>query len=181
MEISNRADRCFRVAVRQRYRRASAEHDADQHALRWALLPQNELFSSTPPAPQYGSITPATTPADLAPVFALGFGSELSHRQQLSAGLSAGSAANPDGGFPTLTTGIAAVAPGNTLRQDLKTNDLRNWTPTAPVLLCGGSEDPDVFFFNTQLMQRLLDREFSNRARDGRRPRFFSDAGGSTL
>jgi hypothetical protein len=39
------------------------------------------------------------------------------------------------------------------LRQDLKTNDLRNWTPSAPLLMCAGNEDPDVFFFNTQLMQ----------------------------
>jgi hypothetical protein len=30
------------------------------------LLPNNTLFSSTPPASQYASITPATTPSDLA-------------------------------------------------------------------------------------------------------------------
>jgi hypothetical protein len=35
----------------------------------------------------------------------------------------------------------------------LKTNDLRNWTPDMPTLLCGGGGDPEVFFFNTQLMQ----------------------------
>ncbi len=33
-------------------------------------------------------------------------------------------------------------------------NDLRNWVPTAPVLLCGGDQDPLVFWFNTDLMQR---------------------------
>jgi hypothetical protein len=60
--------------------------------------------------------------------------------------------ANPDGGFPTTTTGLPAAAPKNALRQDLKTNDLRNWAPTMPTLLCGGDEDPEVFFFNTQLM-----------------------------
>jgi hypothetical protein len=52
-----------------------------------------------------------------------------------------------------VTTGLPAASPQNTLRQDLKTNDLRNWTPTMPTLLCAGDEDPDVFFFNTQLMQ----------------------------
>jgi hypothetical protein len=61
--------------------------------------------------------------------------------------------ANPDGGFPTTTTGMPAASPTNTLRQDLKTNDLRNWTPTMSTLLYGGDEDPEVFFFNTQLMQ----------------------------
>ena len=60
---------------------------------------------------------------------------------------------NPDGGFPTVTTGVPAAAPTIALRQDLKTNDLRDWTPTAPVLLCGGDSDPTVFYFNTQLMQ----------------------------
>ncbi len=118
------------------------------------LLPNNTLFSSLPPASQYASITPATTPSDLASVFAMGFASSdylilnsyrLSYLQDEQA--------HPDGGFPTMTTGLPAALPENTLRQDLKTNDLRNWTPTMPTLLCGGDEDPEVFFFNTQLMQ----------------------------
>jgi hypothetical protein len=32
-------------------------------------------------------------------------------------------------------------------------NDLRNWVPTAPTLLCGGDVDPLVFWLNTQLIQ----------------------------
>jgi hypothetical protein len=35
----------------------------------------------------------------------------------------------------------------------LNLNDLRNWVPTAPVLLCGGDVDPLVFWLNTALMQ----------------------------
>ena len=117
------------------------------------LLPQNALFSSTPPAPQYASITPATTPANLASVFAQGFGSAYLIIDSYRLTYLEDQQANPDGGFPGLTTGLPAASPANTLRQDLKTNDLRNWTPSAPLLLCGGNEDPDVFFFNTQLMQ----------------------------
>jgi alpha/beta superfamily hydrolase len=117
------------------------------------LLPQSALFSSTPPAPQYASITPATAPADLATVFAQGFGSAYLIANDYRLAYLQDQQANPDGGFPTATTGVPAAAPANTLRQDLKTNDLRNWTPTAPLLLCAGSEDPDVFFFDTQLMQ----------------------------
>jgi pimeloyl-ACP methyl ester carboxylesterase len=117
------------------------------------LLPQSALFSSTPPAPQYASITPATTPADLAIVFAQGFGSAYLITNAYRLAYLQDQQANPDGGYPATTTGMPAAAPANTLRQDLKTNDLRNWTPTAPLLLCGGDEDPDVFFFNTQLMQ----------------------------
>jgi alpha/beta superfamily hydrolase len=117
------------------------------------LLPQSALFSSTPPAPQYASITPATTPADLAIVFAQGFGSTYLIANAYRLGYLQDQQANPDGGFPVATTGVPASAPANALRQDLKANDLRNWTPAAPLLLCGGHEDPDVFFFNTQLMQ----------------------------
>jgi Secretory lipase len=117
------------------------------------LLPPNALFSSTPPAPQYASITPATTPADLAIVFALGFGSEYLITNGYRLTYLQDQQANPDGGFPTTTTGVPAASPANALRQDLKNNDLRNWTPGVPLLLCAGDEDPEVFFFNTTLMQ----------------------------
>ena len=117
-------------------------------------LPAAALFSSSPPAAQYASITPATSPSALAGVFAAGFAASgyLTLNSYRLAYLQ-DAAANPDGGFPTATTGLPPVSPANALRQDLKTNDLRNWTPTMATLLCGGAEDPDVFFFNTQLMQ----------------------------
>jgi len=116
-------------------------------------LPEYALFSLTPPAPAYAEITPPTQPADLAFVFAQGFGTgnlllnsyRLSYLQDAQA--------NPDGGFPTLTTGVAAATPALSWRQALRVNDLRNWVPTAPVLLCGGTFDPIVFWMNTQLMQ----------------------------
>jgi hypothetical protein len=116
------------------------------------LLPQAVVFSSTPPAPEFADQTPATQPAVLAPIFAMGFGSPDLVTNTYRLAYLRDAQAQPDGGFPTVTTGTPAAAPTNTLRQDLKTNDLRNWSPTAPVLLCGGDEDPTVFFFNTQLM-----------------------------
>ena len=39
-------------------------------------LPDTALFSSTPPDPAYADMTPATTPSNLAPVFAIGFGTD---------------------------------------------------------------------------------------------------------
>lgn len=118
------------------------------------LLPANALFSSTPPAPQYASVTPATTPPDLAVVFAMGFAkSDYLVLNSYRLAYLQDEQANPDGGFPTLTAGLPAQSPQNTLRQDLKINDLRNWAPTAPTLLCAGDQDPDVFFLNTQLME----------------------------
>ena len=116
-------------------------------------LPQSELFSSTPPTAAYAAMTPATTPANLAVIFAQGFGTGDLINNAFRLAYLQDEAANPDGGFPTVTTGLPTASPTNTFRLDLKTNDLRNWTPAAPLQLCGGDSDPTVFFLNTQLMQ----------------------------
>lgn len=118
------------------------------------LLPQNALFSTTPPSAAYAAMTPATSPANLAPVFAQGFGTNFLLTNAYRLNYLTDEAAQPDGGFPTYTTGMPPAAPTNGLRQDLKTNDLRNWTPTAPIFMCGGDADPEVLFLNTQLMQK---------------------------
>lgn len=116
-------------------------------------LPEFALFSLTPPAPEFASITPPTTPANLAQVFALGFGTANLLQNTYRLSYLQDAQANPDGGFPAFTTGVAAAAPGLPWRQALRENDLRNWVPTVPVLLCGGDVDPLVFYFNTQLLQ----------------------------
>lgn len=115
-------------------------------------LPQYELFSSTPPEPSLASITPATQPAQLASVYALGFGTNPLVLNSYRLGYLNDAAAQPDGGWPDTTNGLPAVNPAHPLRRAFKANDLRNWTPTTPVLLCGGAEDPTVFYTNTQLL-----------------------------
>jgi hypothetical protein len=116
-------------------------------------LPQYTLFSPTPPAPEFADITPPTTPADLAPVFALGFGSGNLLLNSYRLSYLRDAQAHPDGGFPTLTTGTVAAAPGLPLRQALALNDLRGFSPGAPQLLCGGALDPVIFWLNARLMQ----------------------------
>jgi hypothetical protein len=116
-------------------------------------IPKDVLFSSTPPSPAYAAITPATTPANLAPAFALGFGTSNLVTNAYRLAYLQDAAAAPDGGFPTTTNDMPPAAPTNAIRMALKTNDLRNWAPTAPVLLCGGNADPTSFYLNTQLMQ----------------------------
>jgi hypothetical protein len=116
-------------------------------------LPEFALFSSTPPDPAFAADTPPTTPANLAEVFALGFGTGNLIQNSYRLSYLQDAEANPDGGWPTITTGVAAANPGLPWRQALKTNDLRDWVPTAPVLLCGGDNDPLVFWLNTSLMQ----------------------------
>ena len=119
-------------------------------------LPQTALFTRTPPTAPAGSglqptlnaISPPTTPAALAPLFALGFGTSnlITNTARLNYLLDA--IANPDGAVPPVTNGAQA------LRIAAKKNDLRNWKPTSPMLLCAGSGDPTVFYsVNTQLMQ----------------------------
>jgi hypothetical protein len=112
------------------------------------------LFSTTPPAPSYAAYTPATTPANLASVFAAGFGTDFLISNSYRGMYLADALAQPDGGFPTYTDGLPPASPMNRFRVRLKGNDLRDWTPSAPTLLCGGNSDPTVFFFNTSLMQQ---------------------------
>jgi hypothetical protein len=117
------------------------------------MLPEFVLFSSVPPDPAFKDDTPATSPANLAEVFALGFGSNNLIRNSYRLSYLRDAEADPDGGWPVVTTGVAAASPGLPWRQALKINDLRNWSPVAPVLLCGGDADPLVFWLNTALMQ----------------------------
>ena len=114
------------------------------------------LFSSTPPAASYAAYTPATAPAILAGVFAAGFGTNAlisnPYRKRTCDAL-----ATPDGGFPSVTTGVPAPDPTNTLRVHLKGNDLRDWIPSAPTLLCRrGLRTPRCFFFNTDATDAKL-------------------------
>lgn len=117
-------------------------------------LPRQQLFSSTAPDPAYAAFTPATSPADLAHVFARGFGPEALITNSYRQAYLQDSLARPDGGFPTPTDGLPASAPTHPLRIAFKANDLRNWSPTSPVLLCAGHDDPTVLYLNTDLMQR---------------------------
>jgi predicted esterase len=116
-------------------------------------LPANVVFSSTPPAPEFAAFTPATLPEEFAPLFAKGFGTDNLITNAYRLAYLRDTQTAPDGGFPTATDGLPPANPTHPLRIALKTNDLRNWTPNAPVLLCAGAEDPTVFYLNTQLMQ----------------------------
>ncbi|CDS49813.1 hypothetical protein [Polaromonas sp. CG9_12] len=125
-------------------------------------LPQTALFSRTPPTAPTGSglqptlnaISPPAAPPELAPLFSLGFGTSNLITNQLRLDYLLDAFAQPDGAVPSLTTGAQAADPKHPVRIATMKNDLRNWTPMRPVLLCAGSGDPTVFYnINTQLMQ----------------------------
>jgi hypothetical protein len=119
-------------------------------------LPQLALFNSTPPDPAFASITPPVTGGATDALFAMGFGTGNLIKNSVRLSYLMDAMANPDGVVPSFTTGAPASTPLNPLRMGAKANDLRGWTPAAPVLLCAGNGDPTVFYsLNTGLMGAL--------------------------
>jgi len=137
-------------------------------------LPQTALFNSTTPVDPSGNATldaalnvALAVPNDAndprTPLFAAGFGTSYLINNSFRAAYAIDAATNPDGALPAVTTGyVAATEPTNGLRKALYHNDMRYVfglangipvTPAAPTLMCGGGNDPAVFFFNTQIMQ----------------------------
>jgi hypothetical protein len=126
-------------------------------------LPETALFDSTTPVvPGSAALTAALAPPNPATnpenaIFDLGFGSPFLINNTYRVSYALDAAQNPDGAVPTPQAGVplAATAPTQTLRLALYKNDLRNgdWAPNAPTLLCGGDQDPTVFFsVNTATM-----------------------------
>lgn len=138
-------------------------------------LPQTALFSSTTPVvPGNPLLTQALAIPVNNPVGALGFGPNNLVTNDYRVAYAADAALNPDGAtqapqlqmqppqIPPPGSVQLAANPQNTLRIALKTNDMRTvpagvpapiWAPTSPMLLCGGDEDPTVFFgLNTLTM-----------------------------
>jgi hypothetical protein len=138
-------------------------------------LPQTALFNSATPG--HGDTTTGSAMLDAAlvvpaidpmnpktAIFNAGFGTSYLINNSFRVAYAADAAGNPDGAVPSVTTGyVAAVQPTNGLRKALYNNDMRHIfgltnlgapvTPTSPYLLCGGDNDPTVFFVNTQIMQ----------------------------
>jgi len=117
-------------------------------------LPETALFSSTPPVTG-NAVLDAVLAVPKNPIFALGFGASnlINNDYRLSYVLDA--VAHPDGAAPVPQPGLPLPAgPTNTLRIAAGLNDMRSWAPHAPMLLCGGDQDPTVFFsLNTGTMQ----------------------------
>lgn len=49
--------------------------------------------------------------------------------------------------------------PKNKLRAALVKNDLRNWVPSSPMLLCGGHEDSQVYFSSSEQTKAYFDAQ----------------------
>jgi hypothetical protein len=129
------------------------------------LLPETALFNSTTPVVA-GSAeltallgvppTPALPASPQTPIFDLGFGNPYLINNDFRVAYAEDALAFPDGAVPTPTLGVprSKVEPTFGLRQDFWLNDMRTaWAPESPTLLCGGDEDPTVYFsVNTETM-----------------------------
>jgi len=91
-----------------------------------AGLPATALFSGEPPE-------------DANAFQALGFGSDHLIADSFRAAYLADAQSNP-------------TEPAHKPRAAIADNDLRNWTPKAPLLMCGANVDPTVYYKNTELM-----------------------------
>jgi dienelactone hydrolase len=112
-------------------------------------LPETALFSnSTPVVPGNTQLTGLlAVPSN--PIFAIGFGTPNLVTNDYRVSYAIDAVTNPDGAVLAPPSVALAANPQNTLRVDLKLNDMRSgpfWAPTGPMLMCGGDQDPTVFF-----------------------------------
>lgn len=138
-------------------------------------LPETALFDSTTPTSSTGIAQvdatadallalPTSPPysAAQAALFNLGFGNPYLVNNSYRVAYVDDALIHPDQAemtlinHGTLSSSDIALATSQSvgLRQDLALNDMRNggWMPNAPMLLCGGDQDPTVFFQNTGIM-----------------------------
>jgi hypothetical protein len=135
-------------------------------------LPETALFDSTVPTSPLGSaanallLEPSSPPytASQAALFDLGFGNPYLIQNGYRVTYVDDALINPDQAEMTiLNDGLQSLNPSDIalatawttgLRTDLALNDMRNgsWFPKEPMLLCGGDQDPTVFFQNTAIM-----------------------------
>ena len=124
-------------------------------------LPASAMFQK---APTGNSTLDALSPSD--PAFSFGF--DTTHylvKNDYRLGYLADAQKNVDWAVPYLQgytnySPVPATLPEHPLRKALKANDLRGYLPTMPVIMCGGNQDPMVFFdVNTSLMKTLWDTD----------------------
>ena len=141
-------------------------------------LPETAFFSSTIPTSATGipqvdgaadqllalPTSPPYSPSQAA-LFDLGFGSPALVNNTYRVGYVDDAIINPDQAEMTLIGG-GTLDPSNValaatsmvgFRKDLAMNDMRAtpWFPQEPMLMCGGDQDPTVYFQNTQIMAAL--------------------------
>ncbi|MBW4015348.1 prolyl oligopeptidase family serine peptidase [Moraxella osloensis] len=124
-------------------------------------LPASAMFQK---APTGNSTLDALSPSD--PAFSFGFdAAQYLIKNDYRLEYLADAQKNVDWAVPYLQgytnyNPVPATLPEHPLRKALKANDLRGYLPTMPVIMCGGNQDPMVFFdVNSSLMKKLWDTD----------------------
>ena len=124
-------------------------------------LPASAMFQK---APTGNSTLDAISPSD--PAISFGFDTtQYLVKNDYRLGYLADAQKNVDWALPYLQgytnySPVPATLPEHPLRKALKANDLRGYLPTMPVIMCGGNQDPMVFFdVNSSLMKTLWDTD----------------------
>lgn len=117
-------------------------------------MPANAMFQK---APTGYEITDKLAPS-LLPFAGAGFDtSEYLIQSSFREAYLVDAQAQPDGLLVANGNAMPAAAPQHPLRRALKDNDLRGYIPKVPTLICGGNQDPTVFFdINTGSVSALL-------------------------
>ena len=106
-------------------------------------LPPNALFQKAPT----GIEALDQLPLSPLPFASIGFDEkEYLIQSSFRAAYLADAQANPDGLLVPNGNAMTAANPQNNLRKALKDNDVRDYVPSMPTLICGGNQDPTVFF-----------------------------------
>ncbi|MGP4714565.1 MULTISPECIES: alpha/beta hydrolase family protein [unclassified Psychrobacter] len=116
-------------------------------------LPEFALFEAKPT----GNTVLDALPRSPLPFASIGF-SDTNYliKTDFRAAFVTDALANPDS-LIAMTGALPAANPQNNLRKALKDNDLRGYIPKMPTLLCGGNQDPTVFYdLNTGSMSAIL-------------------------
>lgn len=116
-------------------------------------LPNNALFQKDPSDPRLVGLSPGK-------LFSILGGYDYTDyliKTDFRAAYVADTQKNPDGLWADNGDGRTAANPENNLRKALKDNDLRGYVPTMPTFICGGNQDPTVYFdTNTGSMIKLI-------------------------
>jgi len=116
-------------------------------------LPDNALFEKDPENNPTLDLLPLPT----VPFASIGFADDnYLIRTDFRTAYIADALQNPDS-LIEMTGALPAANPKNNLRKALKLNDLRGYVPKMPTLLCGGNQDPTVFYdLNTSSMAAII-------------------------
>ena len=119
-------------------------------------MPANALFQKAPT----GIEAIDRLPPSSLPFASVGFDdSEYLIQNSFREAYLADAQVNPDGLLVANGNGLPAANPQNNLRKALKDNDLRGYIPKMPTFICGGNQDPTVFFdINTGSVTGILQR-----------------------